>query len=74
MSEHAGLEGSLEIWCFSFLKQEKMCNEPDPGEILTFIVQSTEEKKKKKGDDFGEKFLKTSLKSCGELGAQTQAS
>lgn len=73
MSEHAGLEGSLEIWCFSFLKQEKMCDGPDPREIHTFIVQSTE-KEKKKGVDFGEKSLKTSLKSCGELGAQTQAS
>lgn len=49
-----------------------MCDEPDPREILTLIVQSTE--KEKKGVDFGEKSLKTSLKSRGELGAQTQAS
>lgn len=31
-------------------------------------------KRKKKGVDFREKSLKTSLKSRGELGAQTQAS
>lgn len=44
----------MQVWkarwrfgVFLFLKQEKMCDGPDPREILTFIVQSTEKEKKK---------------------------